>query len=141
MKKSSSAVFLMEIVVIILFFTLSVTIISGLFVTAHTKDVESGLINDALSAAQSAAESFRARGYGTFDGWDEHTGADGTRTYVWHEESFTLTAALVTDKLPGGTFDKGEVTAVSNETPDGESLASVKISRYVPDFAGGGQGR
>jgi len=138
LKKSSSAVFLMEIIVIILFFTLSVTIISSLFVTAHTKGNESGLINDALSAAQSAAESFRARGYEAFgDGW-----VKSTQGYVWHGDgTFTLVAEIGEEKCPGGLLYNGTVTAYPDDLTEGEPIMSLSISRYKPDFDGGGQAK
>lgn len=58
MKKSGSAVFLMELTLVILFFSLSTVVTLRLFVAAHQQERQSTLHSDALELAENTAELF-----------------------------------------------------------------------------------
>ena len=52
MKKRGSMAFLMELIVVILFFSLSTAVTLRLFVAAHEKERESTRLSDAVERAQ-----------------------------------------------------------------------------------------
>lgn len=57
-----SSLFLMELIIAILFFSLSATVCVRFFVKSYTLEKESQKLNHAVSAAASAAEIFRNQG-------------------------------------------------------------------------------
>ena len=84
MKKSGSAVFLMELTLVILFFSLSTVVTLRLFVAAHQQERQSTLHSDALELAENTAELFRAQGVSFFDaadGWNAAEQEDGSVLY------------------------------------------------------------
>ena len=54
-----SSLFLMELIIAILFFSLASTVCVRIFVKSHTLELESVQLNHAISAASSVAEIFR----------------------------------------------------------------------------------
>ena len=60
MRSSKSALFLMELIIVIAFFALASAVCMRLFVHAHLISKQSADLNMAVSAAQSAAECLRA---------------------------------------------------------------------------------
>ncbi|MDR0936888.1 MAG: hypothetical protein LBM98_09425 [Oscillospiraceae bacterium] len=142
MKKSGSAIFLMEFIVVILSFSLSVTITLQLFVSAYQKGERSEEISVALLHAQNIAEQIKAFGSDalTYGGWvKEHT-ADGTRRFqLVFDDGFT--AKIVFEK-----FSASRLFGVVRVYPPGadsgggadEALCSLNLSRYVPKDTGGG---
>lgn len=66
MKKRGSMAFLMELIVVILFFSLSTAVTLRLFVAAHEKERESTRLSDAVERAQDTAEQFRVKGTALF---------------------------------------------------------------------------
>ena len=60
MRSSKSALFLMELIIVIAFFALASAVCMRLFVHAHLVSKQSADLNMAVGAAQSAAECLRA---------------------------------------------------------------------------------
>lgn len=58
MKKSKSALFLMELIIVIFFFTLTSAVCLRVFVKAHDTAVNTGSMNYAILWAENAGEAF-----------------------------------------------------------------------------------
>ncbi len=58
MQKSKSALFLMELIIVIFFFTLTSAVCLRVFVKAHETAVETGSMNYAILWAENASEAF-----------------------------------------------------------------------------------
>lgn len=62
MKKSKSALFLMELIIVIFFFALTSAVCMQVFVKAHTIDVNTQNLNNAVLWSTNAAEVFQEYG-------------------------------------------------------------------------------
>ena len=137
MKKSGSAVFLMELIIVILFFTLSVTIIFQLFVSAYTTSKESARLNNAIVEAKNAVEKFKQNGTYSLTEWEQITNG-GTvqykKEFINNENdtlSFWLELNLVEENTKTGKFETGTIRAypVSGYEP----ILSFDIGVYTPN--------
>lgn len=61
-ESSKSGLFLMELIILILFFSIAGAICVRLFVSAHTRAADSANLNKAVLAAQSAVEAYKGSG-------------------------------------------------------------------------------
>lgn len=137
MKKNGSAVFLMELILVILFFSLSTVVTLRLFVTAHQQEEQSTLRSDALELAENTAELFRAYGTGLFTSpaWItlQETGED---THYSHTaDGLTARVSLHMADSPEGSLSTGEIVvyqAGSDGGTSGDPLCRLALGRYVP---------
>lgn len=136
-RKGKTNAFFIEMILVILFFALSMAVVIQVFTAAHSRTVLSGDTSVALVKAQDVAEQFRALAEPeqplcflgntsnqvaiTFDsGWQK---ADGEST------AYTL-QALVTSKDTGaGTLLCCVITVTR---ADGVILSELTASRYMP---------
>ena len=136
MKKSGSLIFLMELIVVLLFFSLSVVVTLRLFITANNKTQQSSYINTALTETQNVVEQFRVKGISVFspDIWTERHTDDGRSVYNYEntEESLFIEVSLTSDKLPGGIMYTGDVRAYEINKTD-EELCVLELARYSAD--------
>jgi hypothetical protein len=131
MKRYGSAVFLMELIVVILFFSLSVVVTLRMFVTSHIMDEQSEQITGALVCAQNVAEQFKASGTGMFGSdWTKSASSDGSRRYIsTNDEGFSVEVILNTVSDSSGTMEAGKVGVYALSEPE-EPVCSLEIGRY-----------
>ncbi len=134
MKKSGSMAFLLELILVILFFSLSTAVTLRLFVAAHGKEQESSRISDALERAQDTAEQFRVKGTAMFDsadGWtyviEEDLSALYTRAY---NDGLTVTVLVADGDALAGQLERGEICVYAGADPD--PLCRLPLTRYLP---------
>ncbi|MCI8360054.1 MAG: hypothetical protein HFE86_01795 [Clostridiales bacterium] len=142
MKRHSSAVFLMELTLVILFFSLSAVVTLRLFVTAHQQEQQSALRSDALELAEDAAEQFHAQGAAFFDsadGWSSTPLEQGGTVYSWDGSDLLLEVFLQQEDTGAGALESGEVRITGSEksVSRGQVLCSLPVGRYIPKEAGG----
>jgi len=131
----------MEMMVIILFFSLSVMIIFRLFVSAHLNDQDSTRLNNALLEAKNTVELFKANGTDIFGSGDwifEET-EPGVYRYVKNSpedcvitSAYILIVALTIETAPLGVYESGEVRAYINADgmPEGDPFLALQIGYY-----------
>ena len=134
MKKRGSMAFLMELIVVILFFSLSTAVTLRLFVAAHEKERESTRLSDAVERAQDTAEQFRVKGTALFassDGWTYEIRDDLSALYTRvFEEGLTVTVLVTDDAGITGILENGEICVYSGT--DTEPCCRLPLSRFVP---------
>ena len=136
-RRGKTNAFFIEIILVILFFALSMGVVIQVFMAAHSRSVLSGDISAALVKAQDTAEQFRAladpeqplsflestsdKATLTFDSsWQE---ADGEKA------AFTLQADAAEEKTGAGILLSCVITVTR---ADGVTLSRLIASRYVP---------
>ena len=120
---SKSHAFLIELTIVLLFFSLCAAIALGLFVNAHNADERARLTTIALMDLQSIAETAKA----TED-------LPAMRTYVASivdGDDYSLRADLKEESRTAGTM---AILTLSAADPEGEGLLEIKVQKY---FAGG----
>lgn len=131
MRKSGSAVFLMELVVVLLFFSLSAAVTLRLFVAAYETDRMSEQVSDALERAEDAAERYRAGGRSAFlQGWTAQDQADGTCLYIREDGTYRLEVRLRILDQAAGDLETGEVRVYDRVQP-AEPLCELPLARYT----------
>lgn len=124
-KHNQLRTLLVEILVAVLFFALSATILLEVFVGARNQSVRAEVTNEALFAAQNLADRLyeaedaeallRADGYAQAEGaWTLDCGA------------YALTVTLAEERLTGGVLRGARVEAVRG----GETLLTLPCARY-----------
>ena len=142
LRKSGSAVFLMEMMVVILFFSLSVMIIFRLFVSAHLNGEDSMRLNYSLLEAKNAVELFKANGTDIFDdgSWTAEKNPE-TGIYRYTKNSpeggvatsaYILEMKLTKEATPLGMYESGEMRAYAyvNGIPEGDPFLILQIGHY-----------
>ena len=135
-KKSGSAVFLMELMMVIMFFSLAVVVTLRFFMTAYHKEQESIRLNDAIVQAQNALEQFRVNGSGMFGSgaWTELPAQDGGRCFLQgspeDETPFSVYVFVFVTDTPNGKLEHGVVQAVRLDEPD--PLCRLELAKYSP---------
>ena len=133
MKKRGSMAFLMELIVVILFFSLSTAVTLRLFVAAHEKERESTRLSDAVERAQDT-EQFRVKGTALFassDGWTYEIRDDLSALYTRvFEEGLTVTVLVTDGDALAGLLETGEICVYSGT--DTEPCCRLPLSRFVP---------
>ena len=136
MKKGGSAVFMMELLVVILFFAISSTVTLRLFVEAHLDGKKSERTGTAIIMAQSAAEQFHADGLDMFGGkWLYGEWRYENNVYTTETDdagSVYLEITITNSEKEYGTIYSGEVAAYKAGDPDKDKICSLKLSRYNP---------
>ncbi len=134
MKKRGSMAFLMELIVVILFFSLSTAVTLRLFVAAHEKERESTRLSDAVERAQDTAEQFRVKGIALFassDGWTYEIRDDLSALYTRvFEEGLTVTVLVTDGDAPSrAPRNRGDLRLQR----DGHGpCCHLPLSRFVP---------
>ncbi len=128
MKKSGHTnILLLELLVVIFFFMISVTTIVELFATARLKSTHAQAANAAMLQAENAAERLYARddaeGELTAMGFVQKDGA-----WVLEDERYTLQAEITEEQTDAGRIRTVTLTAVKN----GEQLLQIPAARYIP---------
>ena len=140
MKRSGAAIFLMELMVVIMFFSLAIVTSLRLFMTAYNKEHDSARISEALIEMQGTAERFRARGVDVFssDGWTEQVLADGRRMFTNEKEDYRLffEVTLTTESTQNGSMDSGEILAYAGDKENKDPICGLALARYIPAVGG-----
>ena len=138
MKKSGSAVFLMELTLVILFFSLSTVVTLRLFVSAHQQERQSTLRSDAMELAENTAELFRARGVSYFDpidGWTAVNQPDNSTLYTCKKNGLLAEVQLKTTATDAGNLETGEIRVMEagkENSGQGDLLCRLTLGRYSP---------
>lgn len=122
---SKSHAFLIELTIVLLFFSLCAAIALGLFVNAHNADERARLTTVALMDLQSIAETAKAA-----------EDLPAIRNYVaslMDGDAYALSADLKEEARPAGTMTLLTLSAVG---PEGDDLLEIRVQKY---FAGGRQ--
>ena len=134
-KNNRSNVLLVEILIAVLFFMLSATVLVQVFVTARNLTVRAGVETRALAEAQNLAEVLYAADASeealTGLGFDSAHG-------VWTKDygDYTLYVALRETEAGAGTMAEGDVRAyynlrnVEQARQEGDELFSLPFARY-----------
>ncbi len=128
MKKSSHAnILLLELLVVILFFMISATVIVELFATARQKSIHAEAVNEAMLQAENIAERLYAGGTA-----EEELSAFGFREenemWILDADRYTLQAVITEETAEAGTLRTVTLTALKGE----EQLTQLPAVRYVP---------
>lgn len=128
-KGSQLNTLLVEILVAVLFFALSATVILDAFVIARSQSRGAAAINDALAQAQDVADTLY------LDGADAEASllsagfAREGDAFVREGTDFTLTVTLAEEAAGAGALHSATVSADSN----GKALFELPCSRYLPE--------
>ena len=124
-KRSQGNALLVELPIVVLFFMLASTVLLRVFAAAHEQGEKAQRYNDALTAAQNAADRLYAA-----DDPEEALREMGfaAENEIWKlmQGTYTLEAEVAREPLQAGTLRRQEVRAV---TEDGR-LVSLPCSRY-----------
>ena len=139
MKRNQTAVFLIEFLVVILFFSLSVVVILHLYMAAHNKNEESEQISHALIQAQNTAEKFRTQGKSMFlsEGWVNQSteNAEGdVHKFVYSNEQnspLIIEVLLLTENAPYGTIESGEVIIYVRGKTNKDYICRLELAKYI----------
>ena len=141
MKKSGSAVFLMELTLVILFFSLSTVVTLRLFVSAHQQERQSTLRSDAMELAENTAELFRVLGVSYFDpidGWTAVNQPDNSTLYTCTKNGLLAEVQLKTTATDAGSLETGEIRIMEVEKKNSgqeDLLCRLTLGRYSPGEA------
>lgn len=134
-NRSKSNVLLVEILIAVLFFMLSSTVIVNVFVTARNMTVRSGVESAAVQEAQNVAEAIYAA-----DDVDQLMEKLGFRSAhdSWSKDcgDYTLYVSGETQRTGYGEIWKGSVSAFYNlrnpdaTRPEADELFSLPCARY-----------
>ena len=134
MKKSGSVVFFMELMVVVLFFSIAIVIVLRLFTTSHLNERKSAVLTTAVIEMQNTAELFKIHGFDMFpeNGWIESDLAVNGRSFTKQQEDpgVIFKVNLSTENAAGGELDTGEIKAYRSGEEDQDPLCSMKLSRY-----------
>ncbi len=128
MKRYQGNILLIELLIVILFFSLSQVVMVRVFASAHEKSHESVQLRHALMACQDIAEQLSVCEEPdalllTLD----FNGEDGTY-FRCDENGFDLYVHSVREETPAGTLISSTVTARHEE----KEILSLPVSLYVP---------
>ncbi len=120
---------LVELLIVLIFFSLSQAILVQVFADAQSKTARSEMLGDALLAAQDAAEQLgctdepeallEGMGYALSDGLYRYDAPAG----------YAITAQISRLRQPGGLLTSIALSAAK----DGEALFTLPVSRYAPE--------
>ena len=134
-NRNRSNVLLVEILIAVLFFMLSATVLVQVFVTARNLTIRAGVETQALAEAQNVAEAMSAA-----DSPEEMLGGMGFGSAhgAWTRDygEFTLYVELNESATGAGTMAEGNVRAfynlrnVEQARQEGEELFALPFARY-----------
>lgn len=126
MRKSKSALFLMELIIVIFFFALTSAVCLQLFVKAHTFDRRTQGLNYATLWADNAAELFYE--YGSDPNVITSINEDFSSTVPYHNQ-YTLSIVFSEDN----DFEYMEYSFSDNSSK--ETLYSVTLKKHKKEVA------
>ena len=145
MKRHSSAVFLMELTLVILFFSLSAVVTLRLFVTARQQEQQSALCSDAMELAEDTAELVYAKGVSFLEkdaGWTVSEAPDGAEDahycYKYDDSGLLMEIYSESEQTAAGVLETSEVRITGSEKSGspGQVLCRLPVKRYYPREAG-----
>lgn len=116
---------LVELLIVVLFFMLSATVLLQVFSTARNQSVRAGTLIDALNETQNVADRLYAA-------WDMETALSelgfSRRENFWRldEGDYAITVTANQEAAPNGTMARYEVRAIQNE----DVLLTLPVARY-----------
>lgn len=121
---------LVEILIAVLFFALSGTVLLEMFVASRSQSAYAGLCSQALCEAQNLADVL----YAADDAQallEQEGFAQAKGVYTQEKGDLTLAVTLRERRMQAGTLREAEVLALSGD----EMLVRLPCSRYVPGEA------
>lgn len=116
---------LVELLIVVLFFMLSATVLLQVFSTARNQSVRAGTLIDALNETQNVADRLYAA-------WDMETALSelgfSRRENFWRldEGDYAITVTANQEAASNGTMARYEVRAIQNE----DVLLTLPVARY-----------
>lgn len=150
-RKSNT--FLIEMIIVILFFALSVAVITQLFATSHRDSTLSADTNSAMLRAESVAEQLRTLRWGEQELGDFLEAASGitegdsqrcTLYYdknwkqVQQEARYVLTVEIQPQQKDGGVLLLSDIRVERQADSGPEPLYSLRADRYLPNMGAAG---
>ncbi len=121
---------LVEILIAVLFFALSATVLLEMFVVSRSQSAYAGLCSEALCAAQNVADGIYAaddpQALLTQEGFSQAKGV-----YTQTNGNLTLAVTLRERQMQAGTLREAEILALRGD----EMLVRLPCSRYMPGEA------
>ena len=134
-----SSLFLMELIIAILFFSLASTVCVRIFVKSHTLEEESIQLNHAVSAASSVAEIFRNQN-NPFEILEKQY-PDGIKNdnhyQFFYDEGWSLCNrneaiyTVIADFTKDGSFESADIQVVTSE----QCIYDLSVKNYVDQEA------
>ena len=128
MKRYQGNILLIELLIVILFFSLSQVVMVRVFASAHEKSYDSVQLRHALIACQDVAEQLS-----TSENPDallrrmDFTGEDGSY-FRCNEKGFDIYVHCAQEETAAGTLLTSTITAQKNDN----EILSLPVSLYVP---------
>ncbi|MBC8571367.1 hypothetical protein [Zongyangia hominis] len=131
---SKSSLFLLEMIFVILFFSLAAAVCVSLFAQAHAVSVKSSDLNAAVLRAQSAAECVKAEGAGFAELLD-HAQSDGEDTLLYYDGEWRSTsqegAVYCLRVTPVQTGDLFTAQIAVSRVGEEEPIYSLEAAKYL----------
>ncbi|MBE5777854.1 MAG: hypothetical protein E7331_00825 [Clostridiales bacterium] len=128
MKNYKGNTLLIELIIVLLFFALSQTVVVSMFAASHEKAEHSSLLSSALMYTEGVAERLSIEenpdtallemGY---------AGGDGNYAYT-DPQGFDVSVSLRREEKAAGEMIYATITATGN----GSELVSLPVQRYLP---------
>ena len=134
-----SSLFLMELIIAILFFSLASTVCVRIFVKSHTLEQESIQLNHAISAASSVAEIFRNQD-NPFEILEKQypDGIENDNHYqFFYDEGWSLCNrneaiyTVIADFTKDGSFESADIQVVTSK----QCIYDLSVKKYVDQEA------
>lgn len=128
MKNYKGNTLLIELIIVLLFFALSQTVVVSMFAAAHDKAERSSLLSSALVYSEGVAERLSIE-----ENPDAallemgFAGEDGTYVYA-NSDGFDVTVTINREEKPAGEMLCITVASSVN----GEELVSLPVQQYLP---------
>lgn len=131
---SKSSLFLLEMIFVILFFSLAAAVCVSLFAQAHTLSVQSSDLNAAVLRAQSTAECVKARGE-DFASLLPGTEREGENALLYYDGDWQSTtrenAVYVLRVTPSRTGDLFAARIAVGRLGEEEPIYSLEAVKYL----------
>lgn len=126
MKISKSAIFLFELMIVILVFSIAAAICTSIFAKGYQYSSESENLTHAVINAESAAEKYKVN----------PTGASLNEVYFngnWEETASSDDAAFTMTLTPSreGNLNLCEISVINKA--NGESIYQITVAKYQPN--------
>lgn len=128
MKNYKGNTLLIELIIVLLFFALSQTVVVSMFAAAHEKAERSSILSSALVYTEGVAERLSIEESPDTALTDMgFAGGDGIYVYA-NSEGYDVTVTVDREDKPAGEMLCITVTA----SKDGEELVSLPVQQYLP---------
>lgn len=135
---SRSGLVLIEMIIAIAFFSVSSAVCISLFVQSHLVSAQTRNLNRAVSAAQSAAECFKAADgdIGAAAGLLSAVGTDGGFTLYYDREwnrtgSEDWSYRLEMEAMSPAPLAQAEISVLKRDGESDEQIFSIEVKKYV----------